>query len=214
MSISIEYYWFRFNQLTLREKVMADCVLLLMFWWGWDSLFYEQLHEKSLAAENDVILLHSQIENKQSVIKQLEAISQNNPNDQSRVQLTQLQMSVNNLKQQLNLGDKKFVPAESMALALSDILKQNEKLKLVKLETLPVKPFGTDDEQADWLYAHTLVITLQGDYFSTLEYLKALEALPWRVQWDSIDYQVKNYPLAETRIQVYTLSFQKDWLGV
>jgi MSHA biogenesis protein MshJ len=57
-------------------------------------------------------------------------------------------------------------------------------------------------------------LTLQGDYFSTLNYLKALENLPWRIHWDSIDYNVKAYPQAETRIQVYTLSFEQDWLGV
>jgi hypothetical protein len=32
--------------------------------------------------------------------------------------------------------------------------------------------------------------------------------------WDSIDYQVKNYPLAETTIRAYTLSFEESWLGV
>jgi MSHA biogenesis protein MshJ len=59
-----------------------------------------------------------------------------------------------------------------------------------------------------------MVITLQGDYFSTLNYLKSLETLPWRIHWDSIAYRVTEYPLAETRIQVYTLSFDEDLLGV
>ena len=82
----------------------------------------------------------------QQIAKQIENLSRNNPNATARQELTNnLQQSVNNLKQQLSLGDKKFVPAELMANALSDMLKQHGKLKLVKLETLPVTPFGGID---------------------------------------------------------------------
>jgi MSHA biogenesis protein MshJ len=94
------------------------------------------------------------------------------------------------------------------------MLKQYDNLKLIKLETLPPKGFGSEGKELSWLYRHTLILTLQGDYFSTLNYLKALEALPWRIHWDHIDYNVKNYPIAETRIQIYTLSFEQDWLSV
>jgi MSHA biogenesis protein MshJ len=112
------------------------------------------------------------------------------------------------------MGEKKFVPAQLMANALSDILKQFSDLRLVKLETLPVSGFGNQNQEPAWLYRHALEITLQGDYFGVLNYLKTLETLPWRIHWVSIDYQVNNYPIAETRLQVYTLSFDKDWLGV
>lgn len=101
-----------------------------------------------------------------------------------------------------------------MASALRDMLKEHDNLKLLKLETLAPKGFGDKDKELSWLYRHTLIITLQGDYFSTLKYLKALEALPWRIHWDYIDYKVKDYPTAETRIQIYTLSFEQDWLSV
>ena len=48
----------------------------------------------------------------------------------------------------------------------------------------------------------------------TVNYLKSLESLPWRFSWDSVDYQVKQYPVAETTLRLYTLSFEENWLGL
>ncbi len=211
---SIEQFGLRFEQLSQREKIMAAGTCLLILWGSWDSLFYQPMQKDNQSIEIEITSLQKQLNAQQQIAKQIEAIIRNNPNASTRQQLTNLQQTVKNLKQQLSLGDKKFVPSELMANALNDILKQHGKLKLIKLETLPVTPFGDNGQQEAWMFRHSMVMTLQGDYFSTLDYLKALESLPWRIHWDSIDYQVKDYPIAETRIQVYTLSFEKDWLGV
>ncbi len=214
MSASTEQLWQRFTLLSQREKTMVAGAFLLTLWGGWDNLFYQPLQKNNQAVETEIASLHNQLNAQQQIAKQYEDIGRNNPNATTRQQLTTLQQSVNNLKQQLSFGDKRFVPSQLMANALSDMLKQHGSLKLIKLETLPVSPFGNSGEQPAWMYRHAMAITLQGDYFSTLNYLKALESLPWRIHWDSIAYQVKDYPIAETRIQVYTLSFEQDWLGV
>lgn len=201
----------RFERLNPREKLMTVTAELLLVWAAWDNGFYQpqQSQQRSLATE--IKTLENSLSSQQQLIQQLEAMDHNHPGQQK---LAQLQQSVNNLKQQLGAGSKKFVPPPLMTQALRDMLSQQSNLQLVKLETLPVTPFGSSDaQQPAWVYRHALSITLQGDYFSTLNYLKSLEALPWRIQWDSIDYQVKDYPLAQTRIQVYTLSFEEDWLG-
>lgn len=211
---NIEQFWLRFNQLSQREKIMVAGTFLLIFWGVWDNLFYAPLQKENRSVEVEIGSLGNQLNTQLQIAKQIENLSRNNPNATARQELTNLQQSVNNLKLRLGLGNKKFVPADSMANALSDILKQHGKLKLVRLETLPVTPFGGIDQEDAWMYQHSMVMTLQGDFFSTVDYLKALESLPWRILWDSIDYQVKDYPNAETRIQVYTLSFEKDWLGV
>ena len=211
---NIELYLDRFNSLSQREKQMTVGALLLILWGGWDTLFYQPLQKENMQIESEIDTLNAQLNSQQLIAKQIENIGKDNPNSATRQQLSSLLQSVDNLKQQLNLGDKKFVSSELMASALSDMLKQHGNLKLLKLETLPVSAFGSQDQETAWMYRHTLSITLEGDYFSTLNYLKALESLPWRIHWDSIAYQVKNYPIAETRIQVYTLSFEQDWLGV
>jgi MSHA biogenesis protein MshJ len=101
-----------------------------------------------------------------------------------------------------------FVPPALMANALSDLLKQNNQLTLIKLETLPVKP------QPPLIYQHGLELHFSGTYADTLAYLTALETMPWNFVWDGINYQVKDYPIAEITLRVHTLSLEKSWLDV
>lgn len=200
----------RFDALSPREKWMTTAAMLLVIWTAWDNVIYQALHQQQLELNSSIAALEGQLLNQQQLAARMQRGDQTNPNLQK---LEQLRQSVHNLKQQLNGGDKRFVPPQLMADALRDILRQHGDLKLVKLETSPPEPFGADQQQPVWVYRHTLDLTVQGSFFSTLDYLKALENLTWRIHWDDIDYQVKQYPLAETRIKVYTLSFEKDWLG-
>ena len=211
MQSSLEQLQFRFNTLSQREKLMTSAAAIALLWAGWDSLINQAMQHEQQRLHSEILALQTELLTQQQLVQQadLSGISQKN----QQQQLTQIRQSVENLKRQLGTGDKKFVPPELMANALRDILKQQGHLKLVKLETLPAAPFAGQDNQPAWVYRHALKLILQGDFFSTLDYLKALETLPWRIHWDSIDYQVDAYPRAETRIQVYTLSFEQDWLG-
>lgn len=95
-----------------------------------------------------------------------------------------------------------------IANALSDLLKQHHQLTLIKLETLSVKP------QPPLIYQHGLELHFSGTYADTLAYLTALEAMQWNFVWDSVDYRVKDYPIAEITLRVHTLSLEKNWLDV
>ncbi|MBS4051478.1 MAG: type II secretion system protein M [Methylomonas sp.] len=213
MPNSTEPFSQRFAALTLREQRLVVGTGLLLLWGCWDSFLYQPQQQERQRLANDIKQIEQLLNSQQALAVELETAGRQDPNLQNRQNLAALQQSIGNLKQQLDSGDKRFVPSQRMAAALQDMLKQHGGLQLIGLETQPPKTFG-GEEQPAWVFRHTLNLTLQGDYFSTLNYLKALETLPWRIHWDSIDYQVKNYPLAETRIQVYTLSFEQDWLGV
>ncbi|AMK78857.1 MULTISPECIES: hypothetical protein [Methylomonas] len=214
MPANLEQFQLRFARLSRREKLLVAGTAILTLWGVWDAVFYQPLNKQQQMVIAEIGAVQKQLDAQQQIAKRLEEAGRKDMNSDARQQLNQLQQSVNGLKQQLGQGGKKFVPAQSMATALRDMLKQHGNLKLLKLETLPASGFGNNEQEPIWVYRHTMVITLQGDYFSTLNYLKALETLPWRIHWDSIAYQVKDYPLAETRIQVYTLSFEQDLLGV
>lgn len=144
----------------------------------------------------------------------MEALGKIDPNKTNRQLLKQAKDELSQLKQQLKISDKKFVPPYLMASVLQDILQKNSGLKLVQLETLPVTSLLDSEQVKSVIFRHGLSLTLTGNYFNTLNYLKALEALPWRFNWESINYKVKQYPIAETTIQVYTLSFEENWIGL
>ena len=69
---------------------------------------------------------------------QLEISDNIDPNIDNQTKLIELKAQYSRLQEQVMLGNKKFVPPSLMAKALSDMLKQNQQLKLIKLESLPI----------------------------------------------------------------------------
>ena len=88
------------------------------------------------------------------------------------------------------------------------------------------KAMATDEiEQADKaankseqvktdLYRHGVELQLQGSYLATLAYLKRLESLEWRFEWEALVFDIKDYPIGTVTLEVYTYSTERDWIGV
>lgn len=204
----------QFDSLTKREKIIAVTTLIILVWWAWDTFFYQSLSTQRSQVKTELSNIKNQLSAQQRKADQIEALGKLDPNLSNKQKLKEIQTEFNKLKQQLDFGSKKFVPAYSMAEVLGDMLRKNNRLKLIHLETLPVSTLSKNDAQKSWVYRHGLSLTLSGNYLNTLNYLKSLESLPWRLNWGSIDYQVKEFPIAETTLQVYTLSFEENWLGL
>ena len=64
------------------------------------------------------------------------------------------------------------------------------------------------------VYKHGLEIVFQGDYNSTLSYLRKLEQLPWKFYWEEVEYEVLDYPTAQILVRIHTLSLDKGWISV
>jgi MSHA biogenesis protein MshJ len=197
----------KFDALTSREKWLTVLTVFALLMASWYQFFYmdivqEQTEYKRRLAEIDTQLIV--LQQKAVTLQNRTAIDSNTPR---RKQLQELQEQYQSLREQMYAPDKKFVHPSVMAKALSDLLKQHEQLTLIKLETQPTKPI-------ELLYQHGLELRFSGNYSATLAYLKAVEAMPWNFFWDSIDYQVKNYPTAEITLRVHTLSLEKSWLDV
>ncbi|WP_333877186.1 hypothetical protein [Methylobacter sp.] len=204
----------KFEALTQREKIIVVVAILIGLWVGWDSFFYQPTQKKHQALLLQLTDLKQQLTAQQLATIKLENSSHTDPNLANRNKLVELKAEYNRL-QELIMHDKSLVPPQLMAVALSDILTKNNELTLIKLDTLPVTTLlESKQSQANPIYKHGLTITFSGSYLNTLNYLKALESLPWRFVWESIDYQVKDYPTAETTLRAYTLSFKESWLGV
>jgi MSHA biogenesis protein MshJ len=64
------------------------------------------------------------------------------------------------------------------------------------------------------VYKHSVIIRVTGSYLELFDLLRAIEALPWKFYWESLDYGVTQYPNAEIDIQVFTLSSEEGLFGV
>lgn len=202
-----------FEGLALREKLIAVLAGSVMLWGLWNSLYYQPLQQKRVQLQQTLDTLAPQLENIQLQTVGLVRNPKHDPNQSNQSQLAELKAAVQGREEQMLMGYKKFVPPKLMAKALSDMFNQHAQIKLIKLDILPVTTLLTTN-QVHPIYKHGLAVTFTGGFLETLNYLKVLEALPWHFNWDSIEYQVKIHPQAETTLRIYTLSFEKDWLSV
>ena len=70
------------------------------------------------------------------------------------------------------------------------------------------------DEKKLNLYSHGIRMSLEGDYFSVMRFVEAVEAMPDKLYWKRLDYKVAEYPKGMIDIEVYTLSLNKDFISV
>jgi len=64
------------------------------------------------------------------------------------------------------------------------------------------------------LYQHRIQLELEGKYDQVSKYLAQVEALPEKVFWQNLAFQMDNYPVGRLSLEVYTLSTSKDLIGV
>ncbi|MDR3477047.1 MAG: type II secretion system protein GspM [Gammaproteobacteria bacterium] len=89
-------------------------------------------------------------------------------------------------------GLKSIAPDEKPALAPIN--------KKIMAASTPVVEDTTPQKHVD---KSSMQLEFQSDYFDTIAYLKQLENLPWCLSWDSLEYNVVNYPNATVIIKLH-----------
>lgn len=202
-----------------REKIMLAVTVVFCLWGIWDSFFHAPLKQKHNLLTLELSRLNTQRTAQQQTAITLKNTVTADPNLAKQKQLAELKEKYAAQQEKIMLTGKKFVPPSLMTKVLSDVLTQNNHITLIKLNTLPVTPLlnllnPIESKEIHPIYKHGISLTFSSDFFTTLAYLKTLEALPWRFLWDSVEYTVKTYPDAEVVLRVYTLSFEEQWLDV
>jgi MSHA biogenesis protein MshJ len=104
-----------------------------------------------------------------------------------------------------------------MAEAIRDVLSRQKTLRLVSLRNLPALSLAEAKEAAQprsGPYLHPVEIVVEGSYLDTVLYVQALERLPWRFYWRRLELQTLDYPVNRVRIELGTLSMEKEWIGI
>lgn len=114
-----------------------------------------------------------------------------------------------------------LIPPYKMAAVLKDLLRHQNDPRLVRMESLPVEPvyLGPTDESTASprepdIFKHGLVMEMTGTYLGTLRYLQAIEGLRWHLLWESLEYDVEEYPDARITLTVRSFSTREGWIGV
>jgi MSHA biogenesis protein MshJ len=100
-------------------------------------------------------------------------------------------------------------PAQAAEL-LEQMLTRHRGLKITSLRASaePLNELAGNAGQAGKLGRYQLDLVLEGGYLDLMRYLEALESMPWKFFWQTVDFRVGEYPRAVSRLQLYTLGAQ------
>lgn len=223
----------RIDALTLRERAIILVGVVALLWALWDSLLMAPLAAEQKARQQRVTDIQARLETINRTIAALAERRGSDPDAENRARLEALRAEIATIEQGLRGATAGVIEPGRMPAVLERLLAQRTDLKLIELRNLPPEPVlrvtaagateaPAPDEAASGVataggfnvYRHGVSLVVEGSYFSTLEYLQAVERLPYRFFWDSVRLETKEYPVHRTTITLYTLGLEEDWLGV
>ncbi len=63
------------------------------------------------------------------------------------------------------------------------------------------------------LYRHRVALSFEGDYAAALDYVRAVEALPYRLRLQRLDIDATRWPVLSIELEVETLGLAEGWIG-
>lgn len=209
----------RIDALSLRERGMLAAALVAVLLGVWSTLVLTPHEARSKQNAQQVQQLEAELVALDAQVQGILARANSDPNAPLRERQQELRDALARLDAAIQAKTGDFIPPERMGRLLEDLLNAQAGLKLLRLESLPPEPVRIDGEAggeatAVPVYRHGLVLEFAGDYRGTLEFLQAVEKLPWRVFWEALDYEVQQYPQARVRLILRTLSGREDWIRV
>ena len=220
----------RFEFLSIRERGLITLTVITVIFMAWNTFLMEPIQHQQTLTINEMQDINNKLEKVTHQLKSMSYKQQMDNEPKLLKRIEEIKRLLSDVKKEQNDVAGEFVAPEHMNSLLQDMLKTEKNLKLKELKSLGVEPLRLKDmdalgfslknadgvEKVDLpvIYKHGMQIKFEGDYFTTLRYLKSLEEMPWRFYWDSVDYRVVDFPRAEVSLVVHTLSLNEWWIGV
>lgn len=190
------------DQLPLIARLGILCLALLFIYFIWYSGFWTNLYQTINTITTRINSLES---SNAKLAEQLELLKK-------EVKAKEEWFTRNERIAATNFTE--LLSSHQTSKVLYDLLVSNSKLSLLQLKNIAPKAISLPQANINNAFEHGIIIKFSGDYFSTMQYLQALEKLKWKLFWDQLEYKVIQYPLAEITLQIHTISAESDWINV
>lgn len=207
----------RYNQLTLRERVIVMAALLLLLVVVWQMALIDPLERQHKQRRQQVEGLRAEVQGLERSIETIVAQGGGDPDRRSREAIEALKAEIATLNGQLAGVTSGLIEPREMARVLEQVLKRTSRLTLLGLRTLPPESLLSAEQprpDGAQIYRHGVELEVGGTYLETLNLLQALEGLPWRFFWEHAEYAVADHPQGRLKLRLYTLGLEEGWIGV
>lgn len=161
------------------------------------------------------------------------AASEEDPSRFANDRLLVVQRELEQLDAEISSLAGDLVSPSEMTEVLSSVLGNFDGLELVSFQNVPATPLRAEvgggllanagasifgevaaNNGDGQVYAHGLRLEFQGDFFTTLKYLRFLEEIGGSFFWDTISFQQLEWPTARITLEIHTLSTDEGFIGV
>ncbi len=228
------------NELSLRERAILASVFVVVVLFIWLQFVFTPYEKQAKAITSQKNALMQDKVTQSQRLSELSVILSNDPNKKLREEQAELNGELEAVKSEIESRLSHLIAPEKMADVMQSVLSDYKGLTLLSARNLKVEPLklpGTAQKDAETssavtmitssftqkapepetdsaaIFAHGFEMTLQGSYFQTVEFLQRLETMSG-FYWQALDYQVDEYPKAQIKVQISTLSLEEDWIGV
>jgi MSHA biogenesis protein MshJ len=179
----------------------------------WHTLLMQPLQQRAAQTRAELTELENRIASANHSLEE-QILQLAGGGDEQRTRIASLQRRIDEINATLGNHAAELIDPAEMAQVLEGVLKEQSQLTLVRIRnTTPDSLAADEDPDAVTFYRHGLEIEVEGSYAACLDYLNAIEALPWRLYWQVLELDVIDYPRNRIRIEVSTLSLDKEWIG-
>lgn len=215
----------KIDALSIRERAMILLAIIAILVFLWESLLIQPLdsRQRQLQAQLEVERAQQAALNRR--VQNILAAQNVDPNAANRERLAELRAELALLEGQVRDAATDMIAPARMPEVLRGVINQTSGVTLRQLKGLGASPLMADAGDGDAVtegtgetddatnaFKHGMAIHLRGDYLTVLEYLRRLQALEWHFLWDSIEFQVDEYPDSKATLTIYTLSLTRDWI--
>ncbi|NNF15768.1 MAG: hypothetical protein HKN70_03420 [Gammaproteobacteria bacterium] len=204
---------YRIDSMSLRERVLVFASALFALTLVWFEFAMAPALDKGQATIKSIESARERIQRVDATIRAQANALQLDISSPLSAQLDQARQRAREVDALISAREMEILDPATMAQVLEDMLANQRGLRLLRARNLDAERLLESDNDAP-LYRHTLRLELEGPYLAVLDYLEELEALPWRIYWQGIEIDAKDYPRNRVRIEISTLSFVEDWIGV
>ncbi len=212
------------------EKVLilgALCAAIVMVWL---TFGFDPIRADIEAAETQVNSATRQIAAQRTAFANMQAQSDEDPNQFALERIEVLNRQQELIDSEINSLAGDLVTPNEMTTMLTSVLERQAGLELVSFRNVDATPLTSGvtanvsgnteggalqaSQLGGQVFSHGLIIEFQGDFFSTLSYLRYLEDLSGNFFWDSLSFRIQQWPTASVTLQIHTLSTDRGFIGV
>lgn len=206
----------KFAQLQLREKYLFLGVSLFLICYLLGFFLVNPMYKEYVKTSKSLLTTQQSIKNNRQQIEMFENALLQDYTGQLRLEIEEAKQQLSRVDQQLQVFSQGFIPPYKMANVLKKVLVNNNKVSLVSFKLEPVNSItiGEGEQSVNVFFEHSMVLTLQGDFFSLLKYVEQIQKVEEKLFIKDFEYNVVEHPNAQLTLIIATVSADEKFISI